>query len=289
MTGSLSVRKGVWYCVLYYRNNEGQHKQKWVSTGLKSLGNKKDAKLFLDEKLQELAYLETLDEVEYVRKKPELSAAKDKNIGDKTKEKPLSKQPFVDYIDKYIENLKDELSPSVYFNYRHSTFKAIKEYFTPMKLRLCDVTTKHIQGFYDMLKKRGLKNISLKHYGNFIRPALRRAYKEKLISENPYDFMPTLKRKKVQHHFYDQQDMDKFFEVIKGHHLELVFRMLAFYGLRRSEVLGIRWEAIDFINKTLTVNHKVLNVNNKLYLSDTMKTETSCRTLRLFRKWKRSY
>lgn len=130
------------------------------------------------------------------------------------------------------------------------------------------------------LKHNPAVEITVKN-GNVIRPALRKAYKEKIIPENPYDFMPTLKKEKRTPTFYDQNDMEKFFEVIKGHHLELAFHMLAFYGLRRSELLGIRWNAIDFINKTITINHKVLNVQGELYLSDTMKTESSCRTLPL--------
>ena len=70
--------------------------------------------------------------------------------------------------------------------------------------------------------------------------------------------MPVIKREKVEHQFYDQNKMQKFFNLITGHKLELEFKILAYYGLRRSELVGIKWSSIDFINKTLAINHKVI-------------------------------
>ena len=59
----------------------------------------------------------------------------------------------------------------------------------------------------------------------------------------------------------------------------------AYYGFRRSETLGMRWSAIDFENKTITVNHKVteLTENGKtiVYAEDKLKTKSSYRTLPL--------
>ncbi|MEG9430538.1 MAG: hypothetical protein VZQ61_06425 [Christensenellaceae bacterium] len=58
MTGNLSTRNGLWYCVLYYKTIDGQHKQKWVSTGLKERGNKKEAQAILQQKIEEFSHLE---------------------------------------------------------------------------------------------------------------------------------------------------------------------------------------------------------------------------------------
>lgn len=281
MTGSLATRNGIWYNVLYYKNHEGQYKQKWISTGLKERGNKKEAQRLLNENLVSYAYLENPEVEEDIPLKGKGVKSETKKAKNETTDKKHRDILFIDYIAQYIESKKEELSPPVYHIYSHSFIKSLREYFEPLQLNLGEVTTQHILDYYDHLKSKGLKNITLKHHGNVIRPALRKAYKEKIIPENPYDFMPTLKKEKRAPTFYDQNDMEKFFEVIKGHHLELAFHMLAFYGLRRSELLGIRWNAIDFINKTITINHKVLNVQGELYLSDTMKTEASCRTLPL--------
>ncbi|MBR3743405.1 MAG: site-specific integrase [Clostridia bacterium] len=62
-------------------------------------------------------------------------------------------------------------------------------------------------------------------------------------------------------------------------------KLAAFYGLRRSECIGLRWSAIDFDENTLTVNHTVTTVEvdgQEIDLaSDTTKTKSSLRTLPL--------
>ena len=58
-------------------------------------------------------------------------------------------------------------------------------------------------------------------------------------------------------------------------------KILAYYGFRRSELLGLRWEAIDFTNKTISINHKVIVSQKEVYLTDTLKTASSARTLPL--------
>ena len=48
-----------------------------------------------------------------------------------------------------------------------------------------------------------------------------------------------------------------------------------FYGLRRSEVLGIKWSAIDFDNMTIAINHTVVQGPKKVHTKDSTKTESS--------------
>jgi integrase len=58
-----------------------------------------------------------------------------------------------------------------------------------------------------------------------------------------------------------------------------------YFGLRRSEILGIKWDSIDLVNRTLTINHKIVPVNEdgkcRLEKSDTLKTSSSYRTMPL--------
>ena len=60
-------------------------------------------------------------------------------------------------------------------------------------------------------------------------------------------------------------------------------KLAAFYGLRREEVLGLRWKAIDFEENTITINHTATQIeeNGKTVTvaSDTTKTKFSMRTL----------
>ena len=93
--------------------------------------------------------------------------------------------------------------------------------------------------------------------------------------------------------YYNQEELNNLFKVVKDTPLELIVYLTAFYGLRRSEVLGIRWSAIDFENKTITISHKVVTVTNedkevkkktKIITKSKTKNKSSYRTFPLFKE-----
>ena len=55
----------------------------------------------------------------------------------------------------------------------------------------------------------------------------------------------------------------------------MVILLTVFYGLRRSEVLGLKWDAIDFENDTITIRHTVTYNGKGLHKSDTTKNDSS--------------
>ena len=85
--------------------------------------------------------------------------------------------------------------------------------------------------------------------------------------------------------FLDAEQMQKLFEVVKGTRLELPVLVAAFYGLRRGEVLGLKWDAIDFNRGTLTIKRTVteatIDGTMKIIEQDSAKTKSSLRTLPL--------
>ena len=84
--------------------------------------------------------------------------------------------------------------------------------------------------------------------------------------------------------------VEKLFAAAKGTHLEIPIFLGAFYGLRRSEAVGLRWSAIDFENNTLTIRHTVTSCNlsgKRVQIArDTTKTKSSMRTLPLIPAFK---
>lgn len=259
MKGSVRVRNGTLYAVISYKDNLGQYKQKWISTGLKERGNKKQAQKILETELEKF----TLHPIE---ENPQ-PAQKNDII-------------FIDYIYDYIKSKEKELSPNVYQSYMEC-WKIMKKHFGN-KLKLKDITYHHIEDYYDYLKNtRKNKNITIKHHAVILSPALRLAYRDDLIAKNPYEFMPKIKKEKSKMEYYNKEELEKLFEVTDKSPLKLIVRVAAYYGFRRSELVGLKWDAIDFKNKMITIKHKVLHVNNKFYLSDTLKTTASHRTLPL--------
>ena len=106
-----------------------------------------------------------------------------------------------------------------------------------------------------------------------------------LVVSNVADKVKRPKVNKFKASFYSIEEIEKLFEVIKEHECRLPIMLTAMYGFRRSEVIGLKWEAIDFDKKLISVQHKVIEtkIDGKieLYKSDKLKNETSNRILPL--------
>ena len=126
---------------------------------------------------------------------------------------------------------------------------------------------------------------SVIHYHANIHKALKYAVKMDLIEVNPADKVERPKKKRFVGSFYDAEEINTLLEVSRGTKLEIPILLGAFYGLRRSEVIGLKWDAVDFERDTITVKHTVTSceLDGKLILvaSDTTKTKSSLRTLPL--------
>lgn len=79
--------------------------------------------------------------------------------------------------------------------------------------------------------------------------------------------------------FYNERQIDELLFVVKGDILEGIVLFAVFYGMRRSEILGLKWDAIDFENCTLEIKHTVVKGEKTLHKKDTTKNKSSHRTL----------
>ncbi len=262
MTGHLSLKRGYFYAVIVYKDKFGVKKQKWIATGLKERGNKRLAKEFLDKQLLEFK------EDKFSEKDIEEQAKKTKDYS------------FIEYVNDYIEDKKKTVAPSTYQGYKH--LQKISTLFFGTELKLKNITYKTILEFYDYLKfERHVKNSTIKKYKEVLSPALHIAYRDGLIDKNPFDFIPKLKREKAKREYYDQNELEKLFEYTDKTIIGLIVRTAAYYGLRRSEISGLRWQSIDFNRKTLTVENKVIDIKTEVICSEVLKTLSSHRTLPL--------
>ena len=106
-----------------------------------------------------------------------------------------------------------------------------------------------------------------------------------MIRSNPADRVERPRKEKFKSEIYSGEELEQLFKAIQGDPSEFGVIMAAFYGLRRSEVVGLKWDAIDFENKKISIQHTVVTakVNGTLteIARDKTKTKSSCRTLPL--------
>ena len=136
--------------------------------------------------------------------------------------------------------------------------------------------------------ERKLKTVtpnSVIHYHAVIYQALKYAMKTDMVPQNVAMKVDRPRKNSFQPTFLDAEQMQKLFEVVKGTRLELPVLVAAFYGLRRGEVLGLKWDAIDFNRGTLTIKRTVteatIDGTMKIIELDSAKTKSSLRTLPL--------
>ena len=256
VAGHLSEKNGNYYAVLSYTDAFGKRRTKWVNTGLPVRGNKKKAEAFLMEE----------------RKKFQ------------TAEPVTGGVLFADYIEQWLEVAKPTIAVATYASYCSMVKRVIAPYFRERRITLQGLTPKDIQDFY-LEKLKTVSASSVIHYHANIHRALKHAVKLDLIPTNPADKVDRPKKDRFMGNFYDAEEVNKLFEVSKGTKLEFPILFGAFYGLRRSEALGLKWDAIDFENDSITIRHTVTSVTLdgkvQLVAADTTKTKSSLRTLPL--------
>ncbi len=264
MTGRLTVKNGKYYVVISYQDEHGKNKQKWAATGLDAKNNKRAAE-------------EVMREIIANFNNEESPMAQTRTIA---KEKLL----FGDYLTQWIEIAKPNLQVSTYSAYKNK-IKHIAPYFNERGITLQNIKPTDIQAYYAWLLNNGKTIQACTHAHAIIRRALEIAYRTDLIPVNPAAKVEKPKSPKYEAKYYDLKQLRELFECLKGDKYELMYKMTAFYGLRRSELCGMKWNSIDFDNNTITLNSSVVqtSVNGKLLLiqKDVMKNASSKRTMPL--------
>ena len=268
---SLVVRNGIYQAVLEYYDENGKRQQPWRSTGLKERGNKKQAMLKAEEiraNLEKELNLKALN-----------NSKSNKNPTDIL---------FIEYLLYWLEITRHTVEASTFTSYRQMTNNHIKRYFTENPIKLVELSAIHIQTFYnELMIKYNLSANTVIHHHAIIRKCLDYAFKMDIIPNNPADKIQRPKKEQFIGSFYTENELNTLFEKSKGDPLELVVLVTAFYGLRRSEVLGLQWDSFDFENKTITIKHTITITNTdgnnrKIEGKDRTKNKSSYRTLPLF-------
>ena len=259
VSGHLEIKKGYYYVVLSYVDVNGKRHRPWISTGLPEKGNKRKAEA----------------ELAKIRNAFEPPA----EIGEL-----CSNMLFADYLLGWLEIVKVRVMPTTFGSYESMVKQTIEPYFRNKPITLKDLEARHIQQFYSEKLRKVTAN-SVIHYHAVIHQALKYAMKTDLVPQNVAMKVDRQKKNDFQPVFLDASELQHLFEVIKGTKLELPVLVAAFYGLRRGEVCGLKWDAIDFERGTLTIKRTVTLIQvdgkTKIIEQDSAKTKSSMRTLPL--------
>jgi len=257
MTGSLQSKKGRsnYYAVLSYYDDNGKRKQKWVDTKIPTKGNNKRK---ADAKLTEIL-------AEYSTKGIDLN----RDI------------EFLDFMEQWLETMKISVASSTHHYYVVLFKKHIRPFFEGRRLKLSELTPMHIQQYVNAKVAVMSPNTVKKHLVNMSK-CLNSAVNQNIIPFNPVSRIEKPKAIKFTGaKFYNENQIEQLLEHSKGDPLEIVILLAVYYGLRRSEVLGLKWNAIDFVSKTIAIEHTVVKTGSVIHKRDRTKNDASNATFPL--------
>ena len=283
-TGSVQEKNGRFYFVLNLYDANGKRKIKWISTGLTVRGNKRKAEAMLHEVL--LRYDET-GELPTGR-----GGAYEKVDAKTAKPLPLPLQPvnksemlFLDYLNEWVQVHKASIQPATFISYNRMITGRITQYFEPLGLKLCEVTPQVLDEFQEKILLEGYTTNTVIHYHAIFGKAFKDAVRKDYLETNPMLKVDRPKKNSLRPNFYSKDEVQQLLEVSQDDPLHLCILITTYYGLRRSEVLGLKWDAIDFEGNTLEIKHIVTqaSIDGKKVLvqADRAKTKSSLRTLPL--------
>lgn len=268
------------------KNALDKRKEKWFPTKLPIRGNKKKAEAMAD---QILAEFEIPAEDLYLTEestKVSKNCIADAELEDLAQTQ-IANLLFSDYIKKYLpmtRKRRRKIEDTTYSGYEASVKSVVAPYFQKKKIKLKDLTAKDIQDFYDKQLERVKANTVIRYHA-IIRLSLCYARKMGYIKVNPIEEVEKPEKNQFIGKFYTAHELSKLIELAKGTKLEIPVIMGGFYGLRRSEIVGLRWSAFDFENNVFYINHTVttpkIDGKVKIVANDRAKTKSSLRALPL--------
>jgi len=282
MTGSLQSKKQksgktYFYIILSYKNSKtNRWCQKSIATNLEIKGNKRKADTMITDYVKKYSYLE--------QSASELSLC-DFNVN------------VSDYMDYWYATIRSELRYTTRENYS-SKVEHIKKYFDEKKQRVIDVTPQTVDCYIKYLLHYGKINQKTKareplaprtvrDYKNILSAAFMQATIDGIIRFNPVIGINVHGKKNSEYSeellFLTEEEIKKLMNYLAKNSTQLlgIAFFAIYYGLRRSEILGLKWNAIDFQKKTIAIQHTIVKAKT-LHAEDKTKTRSSRRTLTLF-------
>lgn len=273
--GCIIERNGKYHVVVsYYVGGYRQHQTK--STGIAVNAHKKrEAEKMLDSLVQE--------------KKRELEELARKN----------NSHSFADCFEKWIEYKSKQIECTTAAVYVNRT-KTIIEYFRRKDVSIEELQSKDLLAYYEWALAHGrrhtynenaptgLSRTTVSDQAVMIKRFLRDAVSLGIINANPADCVsvPRVRADNVKEiAFMDLEEANTFLEYVKTvsmfEKLYHITRLGICYGFRRSELLGLKWDAIDFEKNEIEIRHTIVKADHGDVQRDNVKSKSSHRYLPL--------
>jgi len=234
----------------------GKRKQQWVSVK----GTKKEA----EKRLSEL--LHQLDTGTFMRP---------------------SKTTLAEYLERW---LKDYVWPNLAPRTSEGYETIVRQHLIPKlgSMTLTQLKPEHLQKYYSEMLSSGrcdssgsLSAQTVRHHHTALHKALQTAVEWGLLSRNVADAVRPPRAQRPEMHTWEEDDVTRFLEAAKDTPYYALFYTALFTGMRRSELLGLKWNDVDLILGEVSVTRSLHHLRDGSFVFRQPKTAKGRRTVAL--------
>lgn len=145
--------------------------------------------------------------------------------------------------------------------YRH----VVNRYMIPTlgSLTLIGLRPEHVQGLYASMRERGLSAMTILHTHRLLKEALSHAVKWQVLARNVCDVVDPPQPERKEMTAMDVEAVSRLLEASKASRFHGVFYVALYTGMRRSEILALRWENVDLERCVLHVSAGLHRIDGK--------------------------
>ncbi len=197
------------------------------------------------------------------------------------------KTTLADYLVRWLKDYAwPNLSPRTAEGYESIIYQHLIPQFG--NVTLTQLRPEHLQKYYaeKLVKGRcngkgGLTPLTVRHHHMALHRALEVAVKWGLITRNPADAIDPPSFQRSDMHVMNEGDIETFLDVARSTPYYTLFYLALFTGMRRSELLALRWSDVDLILGQVSVSRSLHRLRDKSLVFRAPKTARGRRTIAL--------
>ena len=150
------------------------------------------------------------------------------------------------------------------------------------RYQLQKLSAQHLQAFYTRKLEEGLSPTTVRYYHSVLHNALGSAVKWGFIPRNVCDLVTPPRKARFEMQPFSIEQVQTFLETVQGHRWEALFTLALATGMRQGELLGLKWQDINFATQTLQVRRiltRIQSATTKVYVEAEPKTQQSRRNI----------
>lgn len=191
---------------------------------------------------------------------------------------------LAEWLNRWNEGRKSQVAYSTYRTYKAWIENHINPDLGDIKIK--ELTARQIQNLLNNKLENGriktdggLSVNSVKHIYATIHSALSQAVKEQLIIRNPATAVkPPRKQEEYKIQTWTKEEVNKFLAQAAKHKYYIVYYLAVNTGMRQGELIGLKWEDVDFDKKRIEVKRQIQRTDEGLVFKKT-KTKAGNRVI----------